>query len=85
MTVDVTLRAKLAIQEADDRLRTRLMEIIDILRSGGQVSPKYLVKKSASRPNVFVVKVDSEYRLFYTRKANVISVLDVVPRSEAYQ
>lgn len=83
MRLEMTQRATIALQKADGELKQRLTEILSNLEAGRHL-PDGDVKMSHSRPGVFVARI-KDYRLFYQAAGNVIQVLDIVPRQEAYQ
>jgi len=83
MQVNITQRAIIALQKADGELKKRLDGILRTLEAGSDL-PSEQVRMSHSRPGVFVVKIN-DYRLFFQRGKDAIQVLDIVPRSEAYQ
>lgn len=83
MRVDMTQRATIALQKAGSRLKKQLESVLRTLESGSDLSAEQ-VQLSRSRPGVFIARIN-DYSLFFRRDDNVIQVLDIVSRSEAYQ
>lgn len=83
MQVEMTQRATIALQKAEGELKQGLTEVLRAFESG-KALPVEQVRSSNSRPGVLVARI-KDYRLFYQPGEGVIQVLDIVPRSEAYQ
>lgn len=84
MLVNFTQRASIVLDQAEGELKEVLTRVINSFEHNIELPPEVEVKNSIARPGVFVAKV-MDYRLFYRREESVILVLDIVPRSEAYQ
>lgn len=83
MRVEMTQRAKIAFQKAEGGLKQRLYHVMTAFQTDSPI-PSEQLRESRARPGVWIVKIE-DYRLFFENVDGVIRVLDIIPRSEAYQ
>lgn len=83
MRVEMTHRANIAFQKAEGELRQRLYDILNSFEENTSI-PFEQMWESRARPGVWIIKIN-DYRLFFERVHGVIRILDIIPRSEAYQ
>lgn len=79
--MEMSLRAKIALQTAEAPLKKNLEEIIAKIDNNIPLSSD-IVRTMHSRPTVSVVRVNDRIRLLFEMKDGVVRVIDILDRSE---